>query len=157
MGEMTADSWRRQGSSVVWHTELLTPLITEGKSVSLREALLWLEAFPSSPTSSTILIGGLQPCLELLEPGEGLEFLRKQILPLIRVIQDCWPNVGLVFGMKGPGNLFRMDERDELVYMKLKESGEVSLSSGLWSGAARDAFQIMFNNQLGGFHVRRVS
>lgn len=142
----------------MWHTELLTPLITEGKSISLREALLWIDDLPPNPPRATILVSGLQPCLEeLVEPQEGFDFLRKRILPLIRILQDQWQNVGLVFGMKGPDRLFRVDERDELVYMRLKTGGEVALSSGLWSGAARDARQIMVNNQLGGFYVRRVS
>ena len=41
MQEMTAQSWKRRGCSIVWSPELLTPLIVEAEATPLRTALEW--------------------------------------------------------------------------------------------------------------------
>ena len=50
MQEMTASSWKRRGSSIVWSLDLLGPLITDGEATPLRVVLGWLKSgFPEVP------------------------------------------------------------------------------------------------------------
>ena len=63
MQEMTGSRWKRTGCSIVWSSELLTPLVTDGDAVPLRVALGWLDTgFPDKPPShaKAVLVGGLQ-------------------------------------------------------------------------------------------------
>ena len=41
MQEMTAQSWKRRGCSIVWSPELLSGLITDTEATPLRVALEW--------------------------------------------------------------------------------------------------------------------
>lgn len=167
MQQMTSEAWKRTGSSIIWMPELLSPLIATGQAVSLREAFDWLNEWPTKTPGGlpTVLIGGLQAALEVLGRERGFELLRKQVMDLLRQAQGNWPEVGVVFGMTGPGNIFRIDEETNFVLMRLPGGDEVELTRGLWNGAGRDAFEIMGKGtiagkeavQRGGFHARHLS
>src|SRR5213594_4176217 len=98
MKEMTAQSWKRRGCSIVWSPELLAPLITDWEATPLRTTLEWLrDGFPESPPGGgkTVLVGGLQTVLEVMpDAGTGYEWLRKYILPLCRLWGNHWATVG---------------------------------------------------------------
>ncbi len=50
MQEMTASTWKRTGSSMIWHPDLLADLIRDVEPTSLRVVLGWLEnGFPENP------------------------------------------------------------------------------------------------------------
>ena len=56
MREMTASIWRRTGSSIVWHPDLLAALIGDIEPTPLRVVLGWLTTgFPEDPP-----IGGVR-------------------------------------------------------------------------------------------------
>src|SRR5436190_1722993 len=78
MKELSADSWKRQGSSVIWDKDTLQSLLPVASLVSLRTFLSWHDAWPAQlrGNSRTILVGGLQTCLELLSPAVGQRFER---------------------------------------------------------------------------------
>lgn len=167
MEQMTSEAWKRGGSSLVWMPELLSPLIATGKAVSLREALGWTNAWPAEPPGGlpTVLIGGLQAALEVCGPQQGFDLLRKHVKPMLREAQSQWPQVGIVLGLTGPANVFRVDEETNFVLLKLPGGGEVELTRGLWNGAGRDAFEIIGKTTVagkeaslrGGFHARHLS
>ena len=55
MQEMTANSWKRRGCSIVWSPDLLAALITDTEAVPLRTALSWQRhGLPESPPSRTL-------------------------------------------------------------------------------------------------------
>jgi len=167
MQQMSNDAWKRIGSSIVWMPELLSPLIATGQAVSLRQAIGWLDEWPAEPPGGlrTVLIGGLQASLEVLGRERGLEFLRKQVMPLLRRAQGDWPDAGIVFGMTGPASVFRVDEQTNFVFMRVPGGDEIDLTRGLWNGAGRDAFEVMGKTTIagkeavarGGFHARHLS
>ena len=76
MQEMTAQSWKRRGCSIVWSPELLSALITDTEATPLRIALEWRRhGLPESPPGGgkTVLVGGLQTVLEVMpDSGRGL-------------------------------------------------------------------------------------
>lgn len=170
MKDMDASGWQRSGSSIVWSQSLLGPLIGKVIAVPLREAVMWPRAgFPDEPPGgqATVLIGGLQAVIETMtssgSASEAYEWMRNNVLPLVRAVQRHWDRVGLVFGMEGPGKLFHLNEADDLVYFgKSKEREKnVRITLGLWNGAAsgEGAYRLLdpTTKEVGGFHVRRVS
>jgi hypothetical protein len=167
MQEMTAQSWKRRGCSIVWSPDLLAPLITDHDALPLRTLLQWQRhGFPQSPPddSSTVLVGGLQTVLELSPDSEsGYSWLRENILPICRRWCNHWGNVGLVFGMDGPGKLFQLNEADDLVYFGKGSDREskVCITRAMWNGAATGTgvFKLIVEGtkELGGFHVKHLS
>jgi hypothetical protein len=167
MQEMTSQTWQRSGSSIVWSPELLGPLVTGGEAVPLHTVLAWMKrGFPQAPPGDrqTVLVGGLQTVLETATaPASAYEWLRQNILPLVRAFQVQWDHAGLVFGMDGPDKLFCFNEADDLVYFGRGKdrSDKVKLTLGIWNGAATGpgAFQLVVpgKKEVGRYHVRRVS
>lgn len=167
MQEMTAQSWKRRGCSIVWSPELLGGLITDTEATPLRTALEWRErGLPESPPGGRkcILVGGLQTVIEIMpEPDAAYAWLRANILPLCRMWSNHWAGVGLVFGMDGPGRLFHLNESDDLVYFGkgTDRESKLCLTRAIWNGAAtgKGVYKLIAENtkDVGGFHVVRVS
>src|SRR5205807_6760475 len=167
MQDMTSSRWHRTGSSIVWSPELLGPLITAGDAVPLRTLLSWQrEGFPVSPPDDrqTVLVAGLQTALAAFsEVNAAYEWLRQNVLPVVRAVQSHWDRVGLVFGMDGPGKLFSCSEADDLVYFGkgADNAKNISLTLGIWNGAATGGgvFQLLVpeTKEVGGYYVQRVS
>ena len=167
MQEMDGSSWKRQGSSIVWSPELLTPLITEGEAVPLRTVLGWLKTgFPEGPPGdrSPVLVGGLQTVLTTLPDAEArYQWLRQHILPFNRAFASQWGRVGLVFGMDGPTGMFTFNNADDFVYFGRGTdlAKKVIITRGMWNGAATGsgAYQLIVpgTKEVGGYHVQRIS
>ena len=170
MKDMDATTWQRSGSSIVWSPSLLAPLITKGEAVPLRVTLAWTKnGFPEEPPGggSTILVGGLQAVVETVmaagTANEAYEWLRANVLPLVRAVQAHWDRVGLVFGMDGPGKLFHLNEADDLVCFGRAKDREdnVQITRAIWNGAAtgEGAYRLIVpdTKEVGGYHVRRAS
>ena len=167
MQEMTAQSWKRRGCSIVWSPELLGALITDTEATPLRTALEWQQhGLPESPPGGgkTVLVGGLQTVLEVMPDADAAyAWLRANILPLCRMWSNHWAGVGLVFGMDGPGKLFQLNESDDLVYFGrgTDRDTKLCLTRAIWNGAAtgNGVFKLIVEStkDIGGFHVVRVS
>lgn len=172
MEEMTSSKWKRRGSSIVWHPELLADLISTIEPVSVRTLQGWLKSgFPESPPgdTTTVLIGGLQTIVETMmqtqTPDAVVDWLRTNILAVVRAWKSQWPNVGLVFVMDGPGTLFEFNEGDELVYFGRgrDRAKKVKLSLAIWNGAASGAgaYQLLVEKpgakEVGGYYVGWMS
>ena len=167
MEEMTSQSWKRKGSSIVWSRELLTSIILDTEPTPLRTIIKWLnDGFPESPpgNSKTVLVGGLQTVLETMPDSvASYEWLRRYILPLCRKAGHHWSSVALVFAMDGPSRLFTHNEADDLVYYGRgnDRSKQVPISRAIWNGAAtgRGAFKLIVEEtkEVGGYHVQHVS
>lgn len=167
MQEMTAQSWKRRGCSVVWSPELLSPLITENDAVPLRTVLEWQRhGLPETPPGGghTVLVGGLQTVLEVMPDSDtAYAWLRANILPLCRRWCNHWGNVGLVFGMDGPARLFQLNEADDLVYFGKGSDRETKLciTRAIWNGAAtgNGVFKLIVEGtkETGGYHVKHLS
>ncbi|MBX3410398.1 MAG: hypothetical protein KF859_11000 [Phycisphaeraceae bacterium] len=162
---------------MVWHPELLADLISSVEPVPLRTVLGWEKSgFPESPPGSTaakpaatVLVGGLQTVVETMmesQPPEAVaDWLRVNILAVVRAWKSQWPNVGLVFVMDGPCTLFDFNEGDELVYFGRgrDRARKVKLSLAIWNGAASGAgaYQLLVEKpgakEVGGYYVGWMS
>jgi hypothetical protein len=170
MQEMTASTWKRTGSSMIWHPALLADLVREVEPTPLRTLVGWVKSgFPENPPGGgrTVLVGGLQTVVETMmqtqTPDEVVTWLRGHALAAVRAWKSHWPSVGLVFVMDGPGTLFEYNVGDELVYFGRgrDRAKKVKLSLAVWNGAASGAgaYQVMVpdTNEVGGYFVRWLS
>ncbi len=170
MQEMTASTWKRTGSGIVWHPALLGDLVRDVEPTPLRTMVGWLKTgFPENPPGGrrTVLVGGLQTVVETMmqtqEPDAVADWLRNHALATVRAWKSHWPTVGLVFVMEGPGSLFEYNVGDELVYFGRGKdrAKKVKLSLAIWNGAASGAgaYQLLVpaTNEIGGYFVRWLS
>lgn len=169
MQGLTSSSWRRNGSSIVWSPELLGDLILEQDAVPLRTVLGWMTSgFPESPPGDrpTVLVGGLQTVLSTGASSSAeavYDWLRQNVLPLVRAFQSQWDHFGLVFGIDGPRQCFDYNVADDVIYFGVGQdrAKKIKLSLGIWNGALTGdgAYELIVpdKKELGGYHVQRVS
>jgi hypothetical protein len=166
MNETPSTQWKRLGSSVVFHPDLLGPLISIGCQVSLREALGWMKAWPDDPPCNcpTVLVAGLEASLEVMDVDEADRFLRGRMNTFIREFQSHWDQRGLVFGFGCSPSCFKVRAVDEEVLFTCADGKTIHLSAGLWNGAAKEhMWRLVVLNaatsreEPAGFHVIRVS
>jgi hypothetical protein len=158
MQELHSDSWKRQGSSVIFHHATLNSFIAS--QVSLKQALSWAQDTPSDPPldSRTILITGLESILEILEPQESEDFLLKKVQPLLRQLQRTWTSFGIILGFNSSPQTFKVGVQDETVYFVRNSKETVNLSNGLWDGSAPSNMYKIYNEGAHiGYHVARIS
>ena len=170
MQEMTASTWKRTGSSIIWHPDLLAGLIRDIEPTPLRTLIGWLRGgFPDTTPGGerAVLVGGLQTAVETMmqtsTPDTVSEWLRQNALAAVRAWKSHWPDVGLVFVMDGPATLFEFNEGDEIVYFGRgrDRAKKVRLSQAIWNGAASGAgaYQLLVegSREVGGYFVRWLS
>jgi hypothetical protein len=164
MKELSADSWKRQGSSVIWDKDSLQALLPTASLVSLREFLSWHDAWPAQlpRPSRTILVAGLQTCLEVLNADEGEAFLLNRVQALIRRQQSRLERFGVIFEFHTASlRAFEVTQREEDISYKRAAQSLVPLSAPLWGRGTSAEIQILLRSSQSrdhiGFHVRRIS
>ena len=166
MKRMGNTSWKRRGSSVIYGKSLLTPFVASSSMISLREALSWRGNWPDEPPGDvdTILVAGLEACLDTMEANEAYDFLRQTVRPLIIAFQNRWDRRGLIFGFNCSSRKFEIDAQEQVIFIGVKANTRIRLSNGLWNGAASDELYEISDApisgkryEVGGFHVPRLS
>ena len=166
MREMSANSWLRRGSSIVFDKTSLGPLRSGGSMISLREALSWMRSWPSGPpgNQATVLVSGLETCVEVFSPWDAEDFLRTRIKPFVQEFQGRWDQHGLIFGFGVSEKSFVVTPSDEEVLFLRRDRKKVRLSYALWDGSStlnvarllRDEGQETKPITIG-YHVPRIS
>lgn len=172
MKERTDMQWRFRGSSIVFKSKLLADLLIADDLVvvPLHAALTWVGSTPSAVPAAksgkpakTLLVGGLDPVLELANLKEAEDFLKVRCRRLISVLQDRWPEVGIVFGTNISPESVRLDHHDHVLFERPDQT-RLKLSASLWNGAAgRDLAELKVSPEarsagiVEGYHVGRLS
>ena len=101
--------------------------------------------------------------LETVAPEQAEAFLRGRMRPLVRALQNTWPECGVVFGFAAPAGAFVETGMDEAVRFRLRNRREVRLSEALWGGTeAMNMCRLVRENarrkeEIIGYHVLRIS
>ena len=166
MRDLSSTTWQRRGSSVIWDRDALGPLLAADCLVSLRQVLGWRDHWPAEPpgNGSTVLVGGLETCLEVLVPEEAERFLRGTIKPFIIEFQAHWDQRGMVFGFGTSQHSFRLEGATEELYFVRRDRRHVRLSFAMWDGSStlnltrllREDPQTR-NRATIGYYVQRIS
>lgn len=164
MRDMSSSAWLRRGSSIVFDRWSLRQLIGENTLVSLREALGWMNGWPVEPPGSgpTVLVCGIETCLDVLEPVQAEEFLQSRVRPFVQEFQSRWDQRGLVFGLGAHERAFEVTASDEEVLFVRRDGRRVRLSYPLWDGSATmDVTRLVREDQGNrvavGYYVARIS
>ncbi|MEI7636724.1 MAG: hypothetical protein WCJ37_05420 [Syntrophus sp. (in: bacteria)] len=164
MQDMSSSSWQRRGSSIVFNRDILGPLIGSGALVSLREALGWMNAWPVEPPGrgQTVLVGGIETLLDVLEPGKAQEYLINIVNPFVQEFQAQWDQRGLVFGFGAHERSFEVTASDEEILYIRRNGERVRLSHSLWNGSATMNMARLIRDEHGkiipiGYYVARIS
>ena len=166
MDTISTTVWQRKGSSIIFDKNSLSQCISAEAVISLRVALSWLKGLPDTPpvAGRTILVPGLDTIIETMKPQEAEDFLRGRVRPLLRLLQEKWPECGIVFGFSSHKNSFEEKAMDEEVVFHRRDRKTVRLTEGLWDGSATLHMQriIFEGDQPGGevtigYYVKHIS
>ena len=102
MKQLKDSVWQRRGISWIWDAEALHQVAASGEVLSLRQLMLqrsaWQDELPSNHGRS-IVIAGLDACLDLLPPSEAEIWLGGALKETILSFQDFYggSDASLVF------------------------------------------------------------
>ena len=101
MKQLRDSVWQRRGTSWIWDAEALAQVCVASEVWSLRQFLLsvgnWPEDLPSN-NGATLVVAGLDGCLDLLATGDAENWLGAEIKDAILSFQDFYGRVtSLVF------------------------------------------------------------
>ena len=164
MRDMSSSAWLRRGSSIVFDRFTLGPIIGGDALVSVREALSWMNAWPSKPPGigPTVLVYGIETFLDVMESDEAQNFLKVRVKPLVQEFQSRWDQCGLVFGFGTHEKSFVVTASDEEVLFIRRDGARVRLSYSLWDGSATMSVARLIREEQGksivvGYYVARIS
>jgi hypothetical protein len=164
MRDMSSSAWLRRGASLVFDRFTLGPLISGGALVSMREALRWINAWPTEPPGNgqTVLVCGIETFLDVMDPAEAQDFLKTRVNPFVQEFQARWDQRGLVFGFGTHERSFKLATSDEEVLFIRRDGERVRLSYSLWDGSATMNVARLIRDERGkiitvGYYVARIS
>lgn len=102
--------WQRRGTSWLWDAEALGKVAKPSEVVSLRQFLQlvghWSDDLPSN-SNNTLVVGGLDGCLDLLSPTDADTWLGTELKHAILSFQDAYDGqAALVFWLpSGAGRI----------------------------------------------------
>ena len=169
MKTLSATSWQRKGSTLLFGSAEIQDLLKKKSMVSLQKFLTWGGNIPDDPPipedSSTILVCGLETVMDTLPPKEAEDFLRRKVRSVIKNVQDIWTDTGIVFGFPQGYQRFQETQgsQEEVLFLR-SDNQAIRISEGLWDGTAdlnmqRIETSFITDKQLVtiGYHVRRIS
>lgn len=150
---LQGDVWKRRGVSLLWGGEALSVLAQPQDVVSIRQffALVgqWPDDLPCND-GNTLVVAGLEGCVDLLEPIEAETWLKSDLLPAVLAFQDEYSlEAALVFWLPTGKNRVKMNRATEAYsWVCAAPHGNQHLDLGriLWAGAETDVGRIIDPN-----------
>ena len=156
--------WQRRGISWVWDAEALAQVCGVSEVWSLREFLRavgqWPENLPSN-NGDTMVVAGLEGCLDLLVPSDAEIWLSDKIKEAILSFQDAYDGqAALVFWLPGGGGRIAINPATDAVVWRCaapQPNSEIAFGRILWGEAREYPQEILLRNgakTAGLFHLR---
>ncbi len=142
--------WYRRGLSLLWGPELLAEIAKPEEVLSIRGffelARKWPEDLPSGG-GQTLVVAGVEGCLDLLPPPEAATWLEEELRPRLLGFQEEYESqTALVFWLPAGRQRVRMTRAAEsyVWHCAPPRQGEtLPLGRILWSGAESDVGRIL--------------
>ena len=143
-------SWSRRGVSLLWGPQLLAEIAKPEDVLSIRGffdlARKWPEDLPSGG-GSTLVVAGVEGCLDLLPPEDAEHWLEEDLRPRVLGFQEEYESqTALVLWLPGGGNRVRMTRASESYLWHCGPpwtAQTIPLGRILWSGAENDVGRIL--------------
>lgn len=147
---LQGDVWKRRGVSLLWGGETLSALTQPNQVVSIREFFSmvgkWPDDLPSNE-GNTLVVAGLEGCMDLMEPSEAEIWLKEELLPAILAFQDKFTlEASLVFWLPTGKNRVKMNRATEAyswICAPPFSNQHLDLGRILWAGAELDVGRII--------------
>ncbi|MBF0462704.1 MAG: hypothetical protein HQL87_15095 [Magnetococcales bacterium] len=147
---LTDDVWKRRGFSLLWDEKALAALGKPCNVQSIRQffALVgrWPEELPSND-GNTLVVAGLEGCLDLLAPPEAESWLESDLLAAILDFQSKFSGeAALVFWLPTGKNRIRMNGATETyswICSAPRSQEHLDIGRILWAGAESDVLRIL--------------
>jgi hypothetical protein len=164
MKKMKDSVWQRRGISWIWDAEALRTIAKPNEVVSLREWLLmpvrWAGTLPSNG-GNTLVVAGLEGCLDLLAPGDAKAWLGHAVKKTILSFQDLYDSdAALAFWLpEGKRRLNIHSATDAVIWQCAAPHGGSKLDFGrvLWGEAREYPQELILRDgaqAAGLFHLR---
>ncbi len=164
MKQLLDTVWQRRGVSWIWDDEALNKVAKASEVLSLRQLLRfegqWPEDVPSN-NGSTMVVAGLDACLDLMSPEEADSWLGNELKHTILSFQDFYEgDAALVFWLPaGQRRIYVQTASDAVVWRCGAPSGDRQIDFGrlLWGEAREYPQEILLATgakAAGLFHLR---
>ena len=164
MKQLLDTVWQRRGVSWIWDDEALNLVATPGQVFSLRQLLgfegQWPDDLPSN-NGSTMVVAGLDACLDLMSPDDAEAWLGNELKHAILSFQDFYEgDASLVFWLPaGQRRIHVQTARDAVVWRCGAPNGDRQIDFGrlLWGEAREYPQEILLAagaKAAGLFHLR---
>lgn len=145
-----ADVWKRRGISLLWGATALAELAHPNEVKSIREFFSLAENWPDDLPSNggqTLVVAGIEGCLDLLCPTEAEAWVETELRPSILDFQEEYSlEAALVFWLPTGRSRVRMNPATEsYTWICSAPYSTETLAVGriLWAGAEADAGRIL--------------
>jgi len=147
---LQGDVWKRRGVSLLWGGETLSALAQPLSVVTIRQFFALVGNWPGElpcNDGNTLVVAGLEGCIDLLEPADAEAWMKSELLPAILAFQDEYGvEAALVFWMPTGKNRVKMNRATEAyswVCSAPHSNQHIDLGRILWAGAEADVGRIM--------------
>lgn len=153
MKVLQGDVWKRRGVSLLWGGETLSSLAHPQAVVSIRQFFSMVGNWPVDPPcndGNTLVVGGLEGCIDLMDPSEGEIWLKADLLPAVLAFQDEYSlEAALVFWLPTGKARVRMNRATEAytwICSAPHSNQQLDLGRILWAGAEASVGRIVDPN-----------
>jgi hypothetical protein len=164
MKQLLETVWQRRGVSWIWDDEALNKIAKSGEVLSLRQLLRfdghWHDDLPSN-NGSTMVVAGLDACLDLMSPDDSEAWLGNELKHTILSFQDFYQgDAALVFWLPaGQRRVYVQTASDAVVWRCGAPHGDRQIDFGrlLWGEAREYPQEILLAagaKAAGLFHLR---
>lgn len=156
--------WQRRGTSWLWDAEALAQVCLASEVRSLRQFMLaarhWPEELPSND-NNTLVVAGLEGCLDLLTPADAENWLASDLKDAVLSFQQYYSGeAALVFWLPScAGRITTSSATDAVSWRCAHPNAEENIDFGrvLWGEAHEYPQEILLRDKAkasGLFHLR---
>lgn len=147
MKVLRADTWKRRGCSLLWDAQQLAACTASDEVVSMRQffsmAKNWPEELPSN-NGQTLVVVGLEGCLDALSPDSAATWLSRDLLDVISGFrQEYELDAGLIFWLPSGRPRVRYSLAVDQYSWERRRDDLLPLGRLLWAGGQADAERIV--------------
>jgi hypothetical protein len=150
MRTVEGDVWKRSGLNLLWGAEALGSITNPTEIASIRDLFLmgrkWPQDLPSNG-GRTLVVAGVEGCLDCLSPDDAAEWLDADLRPLLLSFQEEYEGqCSLVLWLPTGHRRIVMNRAHETYLWKCNApfSGrELDLGRIIWGGAEADVARII--------------
>lgn len=150
MKPLQGDVWKRRGLNLLWSASALAEVANSGEVVSIRQFFEMIGKWPAdlpSNDGNTLVVAGLDGCIDLLSPADAETWLENDLRPaLVNFQEEYGLDAALAFWLPSGRQRIRMNRATDAyswVCAAPHSNHQLPIGRILWGGAEPDARRIL--------------